>query len=165
MPGVIVRYHTASVHLSLPFVLLEPTGRSTLSKNTAQQRRDLLGRQLPTHEAVKAFLCSELQNVTEETFAILLLDTKYRILHFYQTPNATLAIAYPREVIQRALRYKAHTIVLARGFPSEEPHDNRAEIKLVKTLKELLALVDIHLLDHISVGPSGCVSLAGSGRL
>ena len=164
MPGTIVRYHTASIHLPLPLVLMEPTGRTTSRTNIAR-RRDLRGRQLPTHEAVKAFLCSALQNVTAETFALLLLDKAHRVLHFYQTPNTTLTTAYPHAVIQRALKYKAHTVVLARGFPSEVPHHSRAEAKLVKALKDLLALVDIHMLDHIGVGRAGYVSLADSGQL
>ncbi|MGG5152590.1 MULTISPECIES: JAB domain-containing protein [Alcaligenes] len=134
MPGAIVPYHTASIHL-------------------------------PTHEAVKAFLSSALHNVTEETFALLLLDKAYRVLHFYQTPNVTLTTAYPRYVIHHALKHKAHTIVLARGFPSEAPHVSRTEIKLVKSLKALLALIDIHVLDLIAVTPFSCESLTGSGRL
>ncbi|MGG4605080.1 JAB domain-containing protein [Paenalcaligenes sp. Me131] len=144
---------------------MEPTSKATSITNTAPQRRALLGRQLPTHEDVKAFLCTELQDVTEETLALLLLDKAYRVVHFYQTSNATLSTIYPREIIQRALRHKAHSVVLARGFPSKEPRDNRTEVKLVKALKDLLALIDIHILDLIAVTRSGCVSFTDNGWL
>ena len=160
-----MHYHTASVHSPLQFVLLEPASKDTPSISIVQRRRDLLRCQLSTHEAVKAFLCSELQNVIEEMFALLLLDKRYRVLHFHKTPNSTLTIAYPRDVIQRALRYKASAVVLARGFPSDKPRCDRTEVKLVKTLKALLALADVHLLDHIGIARTGYMSLAERGQL
>lgn len=143
------------------------SSKVTEGKRHRRDWRNALGQQLEDHAAIQAFLFEQLHNATQEVLAVLLLDKAYRVLHFYQIRKADLATitTYPSEVIKRALVHKAYAIVLARSCSSQNPRFDQMDVKLPQALKNLLALVDVHVVDHVLVTQDTCVSLAEAGRL
>ena len=75
----------------------------------------------------------------------------------------TQTSVYPREVVLRALHHKAGAVVLAHNHPSGTVQPSPADKSLTQILKAALGLVDIHLLDHVIVGPGQALSMAQKG--
>jgi DNA repair protein RadC len=125
------------------------------------------GRLLSAPEQVFSHLKTLLQHREHEVFAVLLLDTKHRILGFHELFRGTLdeASVHPREVVKLALAHNAAAVILVHNHPSGDPEPSQADIRLTQVLKDALGLVGTRTLDHVIVGSEGCVSLAERGYL
>ena len=82
---------------------------------------------------------------------------------FRGTINA--AAVYPREVVKAALRHNARSVILAHNHPSGQTEPSVADRRLTDMLRQALALVDVHVLDHCIVGHDQCLSFAERGLL
>lgn len=90
------------------------------------------------------------QKPNEVLFAIF-LNAKNEMLLTKELGEGTVteAAAFPRKVVEEALKQKATSIILAHNHPGgiAEPSEN--DITFTNTLKNALALMDISLQDHI----------------
>ncbi len=138
------------------------------------QALDILGARLRKPGAVmdspattRAFLCLKLAEREHEIFAVLFLDTRHRVIAYEEIFHGTVdgAAVYPREIVKRALALNAAAVVLAHNHPSGEPDPSRADENLTVRLKDVLALVDVRVLDHIIIGGRESVSLAERGAV
>jgi DNA repair protein RadC len=135
--------------------------------------RRALGEQLKEREvfsspgAVKQYLQLHLAAKAHEVFAVLFLDAQNRLIAMDELFRGTLTqtSVYPREVVLRALRHEAASVVLAHNHPSGTVQPSRADEALTQTLKAALALVDVRVLDHVIVAPGGALSMAEKGLL
>lgn len=125
------------------------------------------GRALTDPKQVFIHLQTLLQHHEHEVFALLLLDSKHRVIGFRELFRGTLdgASVYPREVVKTALEYNAAAVILVHNHPSGDPGPSQADRRLTTTLQAALNLVGTRTLDHIIVGSEGCVSLAELGAL
>ncbi|AVD88555.1 DNA repair protein RadC [Pseudomonas sp. SWI44] len=125
------------------------------------------GRALTEPKQVFGHLQTLLQYYEYEVFALLLLDTKHRVIAFRELFRGTLdgASVYPREVVKIALEYNAAAVILVHNHPSGDPEPSQADRVLTSKLKDALSLVGVRTLDHIVVASEGCVSLAEQGSL
>ena len=135
--------------------------------------RRALGQQLKAREvfsspgAVKQYLQLHLAARAHEVFAVLFLDAQNRLVAMDELFRGTLTqtSVYPREVVLRALRHEAASVVLAHNHPSGTVQPSRADEALTQTLKAALALVDVRVLDHVIVAPGDALSMAEKGLL
>ena len=125
------------------------------------------GRALTDPKQVFSHLQTLLQYHEHEVFALLLLDTKHRVIGFRELFRGTLdgASVYPREVVKIALEHNAAAVILVHNHPSGDPEPSLADCTLTTTLKNALNLVGTRMLDHVVVGYEGCVSMAERGDL
>jgi DNA repair protein RadC len=125
------------------------------------------GRALTSPQDVFSHLQTLLANYEHEVFALLMLDSRHRVLAFQELFHGTLdgASVYPREVVKIALEYNAAAMILVHNPPSGDPAPSQADRTLTKKLQDALNLVGVRTLDHIVVGQEGCVSLAEQGYL
>lgn len=125
------------------------------------------GRALTSPKEVFGHLQALLAEYEHEVFALLMLDSKHRVINFYELFRGTLdgASVYPREVVKLALEHNAAAIILVHNHPSGDPEPSLADRNLTHKLKQALDLVGVRTLDHIVVGQEGCVSLAEQGYL
>ena len=125
------------------------------------------GRALTEPKLVFSHLQTLLQYHEHEVFALLLLDTKHRVIGFQELFRGTLdgASVYPREVVKIALEHNAAAVILVHNHPSGDPEPSNADRHLTTTLKDALNMVGTRTLDHIVVGSEGCISLAERGYL
>lgn len=125
------------------------------------------GRALISPKEVFGHLQALLAEYEHEVFALLMLDSKHRVINFYELFRGTLdgASVYPREVVKLALEHNAAAIILVHNHPSGDPEPSLADRNLTHKLKQALDLVGVRTLDHIVVGQEGCVSLAEQGYL
>jgi len=125
------------------------------------------GRVLTSPKDVFSHLQALLADYEHEVFALLLLDSRHRVIAFHELFRGTLdgANVYPREIVKAALEHNAAATVLVHNHPSGDPEPSQADRNLTHKVKEALDLVGVRMLDHIVVGREGCVSLAEQGFL
>ena len=122
---------------------------------------------LSSPQAVKNYLQLMIGNKPHESFAILYLDIKNRLIKSEELFRGTLnhACVYPREVVKSALHQNAAAIILAHNHPSGSCEPSQADISLTQTLKQALALVDVRVLDHFIVANPNVYSFAEHGLI
>ncbi len=117
--------------------------------------------------AIRQYLQMHLAHKPHEVFAVLFLDSQYRLLAMEELFRGTLSqtSVYPREVVSRALTLRAAPVGLAHNHPSGSPQPSRADATLTQSLKSALALVDVRVLDHFVVTATQALSMAEQGLL
>jgi len=131
--------------------------------NEELQAGELLG----SPQAVKQYLQLLLSKKPFESFAVLFLDVKNRLIAAEELFRGTLmqASVYPREVVKAALAHNAAAVILAHNHPSGSPDPSAADRLLTQTLKQALGLVDIRVLDHFIVAGRHVYSFAEHGEM
>lgn len=122
---------------------------------------------LSSPESVKNYLQLMIGNKPYESFAVLFLDIKNRLITSEELFRGTLSHAsvYPREIVKAALHQNAASIILAHNHPSGSCEPSQADLSLTTTLKHALALVDIRVLDHFIIANPHVYSFAEHGHI
>jgi len=108
---------------------------------------------LSSPQAVKQYLQLLLGGKAYESFAVLFLDVKNRLIACEELFRGTLThtSVYPREIVKVALAHNAASVILAHNHPSGTPEPSAADHTLTQALKQALALIDVRVLDHFVV--------------
>lgn len=122
---------------------------------------------LSSPQAVRQFLQLQIGNKSYESFVVLFLDVKNRLIISQELFRGSLSHAsvYPREVVKSALAHNAASVILAHNHPSGSSEPSNADLSLTQTLKSALALVDIRVLDHFIVANHQVYSFAEHGQI
>ena len=79
------------------------------------------------------------------------------------------APAFARDVFKEALKWGAHSLMVAHNHPSGDPTPSKADLDFTRRLIELGRLADIPLKDHLVVGDplhaDGCISIRATSDL
>jgi DNA repair protein RadC len=118
-------------------------------------------------ELVKRYLRIKLGGQRHESFVVLFLDVKNRLIADRELFRGTLTqtSVYPREVVIEALAYNAASVILAHNHPSGLPEPSDADLRLTGALVQALSLVDIRVLDHFIVAGPLVHSFAEHGQI
>ncbi|OGB24755.1 MAG: hypothetical protein A3I66_24620 [Burkholderiales bacterium RIFCSPLOWO2_02_FULL_57_36] len=122
---------------------------------------------LNSPQAVKQYLQLLLGSKPYESFAVLFMDVKNRMINSQELFRGTLThtSVYPREVVKAALSHNAASIIFAHNHPSGTPEPSSADQTLTQALKQALALVDVRVLDHFIVAGRHVYSFAEHGQI
>jgi len=122
---------------------------------------------LGTPDLVRQYLRLDLGRQAHESFSVLFLDVKNRLLACEEMFRGTLThtSVYPREVVKAALARNAASVMLAHNHPSGSPEPSDADLALTRALAQALALVDVRVLDHFVVAGPHVHSFAEHGQL
>lgn len=99
------------------------------------------------------FFILRLSSLEHEVFEVLFLDNQYQMIAVETMFRGTIneAACYPREVVKAALRHNAATVIVAHNHPSGNIKPSSGDRYITRRLRTALALVDVHLLDHILI--------------
>jgi DNA repair protein RadC len=135
-------------------------------------RRSLLeelqtGVALSSPQAVKQYLQLLLAPKPYESFAVLFLDVKNRLIACEELFRGTLThtSVYPREIVKASLAHNAAGVILAHNHPSGTTDPSAADKSLTQALKQALALVDVRVLDHFVVAAREIYSFSENGLM
>ncbi|MYM30508.1 DNA replication and repair protein RadC [Duganella sacchari] len=125
------------------------------------------GTTLSSPHAVKDYLRVTFAAKSFESFHVLFLDVKNRLIDAKEMFRGTLThtSVYPREVVKEALARNAASVMLAHNHPSGTPDPSESDLLLTRALMQALALVDIRILDHFVVAGHQVHSFAEHGQL
>jgi DNA repair protein RadC len=125
------------------------------------------GSTLSSPQTVRQYLQLSMANKPYESFAVLFLDVRNRLIAAEELFRGTLThtSVYPREVVKAALAHNAASIIIAHNHPSGTPEPSAADRALTQALKQALNLVDIRVLDHFVVAGRHVYSFAEHGQI
>jgi DNA repair protein RadC len=125
----------------------------TLARKMAEELR----REAPvldTPDAVANLMREDARLRTVETFQILLLNTRRRLIDVVKISDGTLdtILVHPRDVFRPAIAANAAAVVLIHNHPSGEATPSEADIKVTRDLIRAGQLLKIEVLDHVILG-------------
>jgi DNA repair protein RadC len=125
------------------------------------------GQALTSPDMVKRYLRMKLGGQRHESFIVLFVDVKNRLIADRELFRGTInhTSVYPREVVREALACNAASVMLAHNHPSGVAEPSAADLHLTQLLSQALALVDIRVLDHFVVAGPLVHSFAENGQL
>jgi DNA repair protein RadC len=108
-----------------------------------------------------------LRDAKQETFTVILLDSKNRYLREETVALGSLnqSIVHPREVFRPAIQGAAASVILVHNHPSGDPSPSDEDVRVTERLVEAGKLLGIQVLDHIIVGEGRYFSFFDQRRL
>jgi len=121
--------------------------------------------QFSSPEQVRDMVCSRLGHLTKEEFWVILVDNQNRLIRFERVFRGTVdqTAAYPREILELALRHHASGLILVHNHPGGDPTPSYQDRLLTETMGRLAADLGLRLLDHIIVTGRTCSSFRALG--
>jgi DNA repair protein RadC len=118
-------------------------------------------------ERVRQYCRLNLAQLEHEVFALLLLDTRHRLIRFETLFRGTIDFAHvhPREVAKSALLANAAAVIFTHNHPSGIAQPSDADLRLTRILTDALRVLEVRVLDHIIVGADHAYSFAEHGQL
>ncbi len=125
------------------------------------------GQPITSSHAVARHYRSRLRDLKHETFRVLLLDAKRRLLReaLISEGSLTASLVHPREAFLQAVRASAAAVIFVHNHPSGDPTPSPEDLELTQRLIEAGRLLGIQVLDHVIIGADRVVSLADQGLL
>jgi DNA repair protein RadC len=126
-------------------------------------RRDVIN----SPQVASDFVRLHLTGVPYEVFAVLWLDARMRLIRYEELFRGTIdsAHVHPREVVRTAIQRGAAACILCHNHPSGDSYPSQADKNITRKLREVLALVDVSVKDHLVVGDRDVTSFADIGLL
>jgi len=124
-----------------------------LARRMEQERREE-SPVLDNPEAVMAFMRESNRLKTVESFQVLLLNTRKRLIRVDEISEGTLdtLLVHPRDVFRAAIAANAAGVVLVHNHPSGDPTPSEADIKVTRDLIRAGQLLKIEVADHVIIG-------------
>ncbi len=130
--------------------------KKLLGKETIHNSRDLLN-----------YLNSYIRDRNRESFVMILLDAKNRVLATQTLSEGTLTASsvYPREIVRTALEHHAAAVIFAHNHPSGDTKPSHEDISITRQLVFACKVMGIQVHEHLIIGGDGHFSFADEGRL
>ncbi|MFV0315258.1 MAG: RadC family protein [Anaerotignum sp.] len=90
----------------------------------------------------------------KETFYVICLDNKRRVINTVQITEGTISVAtiHPRTVVETVLKLQASSVILTHNHPNGACKPSFEDIQTTTKLGKLLYAMEVQLIDHIIVG-------------
>ncbi|MBK4737476.1 RadC family protein [Noviherbaspirillum pedocola] len=123
--------------------------------------------ELSSSSAARDYLRMRMARLPYETFTVLFLDVRNRLIAHEEMFRGTLThtSVHPREIVRMALRHNAASVILAHNHPSGCPQPSQHDRELTRMLSSVLSLMDIKVLDHFIIAGRHFHSFADHGEL
>jgi DNA repair protein RadC len=111
------------------------------------------------------YLYHALRDLRKEKFKVLFLDAKNQILEEETVFEGTVdsSAVYPREIMKKALRWDASSLIFVHNHPSGDPEPSVSDREITKELVFAANIMQLKVLDHIIIGNNCYFSLADEG--
>ncbi|MCF8035918.1 MAG: DNA repair protein RadC [Desulfobacteraceae bacterium] len=118
-------------------------------------------------EALFDYLYHSMAGQSREIFKVLFLDAKNRVLATEVLFEGTLTAGavYPREVVKKALEYRAASVIFAHNHPSGDPEPSSADLSITRRLVFACMSTGITVHEHLVIGERRYYSFADSGHI
>lgn len=113
------------------------------------------------------YLYHSLRDARKEKFKVLFLDAKNKIIEEETLFEGTVdtSIVYPREIMERALRHKASSMIFVHNHPSGDPEPSSCDKDITCDLVVAALVMQLKVLDHIIIGNNCYYSFADEGLI
>lgn len=124
------------------------------------------GKKIKSSRDAELAIQNKIGSKLHEVFCCLFLNANHEIIDFKEVFRGSIgfSVVYPREVVKEGLDCNAAAVILAHNHPSGQCTPSKQDIDLTIKLRDILAVVDIKVLDHLIVGDR-VLSLADEGMV
>jgi DNA repair protein RadC len=100
-----------------------------------------------------------------EIVRVLYLNSKNEMLHSENLGEGTVseAVAFPRKIVESALKHNATSVILAHNHPGGLPEPSDNDNMLTDNVKKALMTVNIGLQEHVIISDDGFYSYRKNG--
>lgn len=122
------------------------------------------GTQLYTDEEYVEFLLPWFAGRKDESVVMISMDSRHKVLNTTRLFEGSVNSSYfnCRIAVQQALQDNATVVALAHNHPNGYAFPSRADVETSVQFAEVLASVEIRLVDHIIVSDDDGVSMAAT---
>ena len=124
------------------------------------------GQPIRSPEDVQRHFRARLRGLRRESFHVLLLDGRHRLISTDEVSVGTLtaSLVHPREVFREAIRCAAAALVLVHNHPSGDPSPSAEDRSVTERLRTAGVLLGIRVLDHVIVTAASYFSFREAGE-
>lgn len=107
-----------------------------------------------TPEQVANLLREEYRQITIESFKVILLNRRNRLIRIESLSQGTVdsILIHPREVFRHAISANAVSLILAHNHPSGDPTPSSADLAATGDIVRAGQVLRIEVLDHVIIG-------------
>lgn len=118
-------------------------------------------------KSVYDIMRGRLERINHEEFWVLMLSRSNRVMYEYRASQGGMAstIVDVKLLLKKAIDLLASAMVLVHNHPSGNSHPSTEDDRLTLRIKDAAKLLDIKVLDHLIITPSGYFSYNDDGRL
>ena len=118
-------------------------------------------------EEIFEYLYHSMRDLKKELFKVIYLNTQNQIIDtadLFEGTVDTSAIS-PREVMEKALRQNASSLIFIHNHPAGDPEPSRHDKEITRGLVFAGNIMQIKVLDHIIIGGNRYFSFAAEGLI
>lgn len=133
------------------------------SRIEVEPERQPLDRPEKIYDLIRADLATQ----KTEMLMVIMLDVRRCLIHreILSVGTLTEVATHPREIFHAAIRYRAHSIVIAHNHPSGDPAPSLRDLEITRLLCSAGKVIGIEVFDHIIVGKDRFSSLRQKGAV
>lgn len=137
----------------------------TIKKNDTGFTEQSIKSSLDAYNFMRLFYSDDL--VVYESFFILLLNRSKKTIGYAKISQGGIkgTVVDIRIIAKYALDALADSVILIHNHPSGHLQPSNEDIKLTKTTKEALKLIDVEVCDHLIISEKNYYSFADEGTL
>ena len=123
--------------------------------------------QLKDPRTVADYYMERLRHFERERVLLLMMDSRNHLIGEQVLSEGTVnaSLISPREIFLTALRYSAVYIMLLHNHPGGDPTPGKQDILATEGIKNVSAMIEIPLIDHIIIGDKKYYSFREMGYL
>ncbi len=109
--------------------------------------------QITKISALVEMLRASIGHRPNEVLFVIFLNAKNEVLSTREMGEGTVSqsAAFPRKVVEEALKNKATSVILAHNHPGGVAEPSEQDISITNEIKDALGLIDITLQEHIII--------------
>lgn len=115
----------------------------------------------------ESYLALKLGEREQEVFSVIFLDNQNHVIEYQEMffGSASSVGVHPREIARQALKLNAAAVICSHNHPSGKTEPSQQDKAITLKIQNVMALIDVRLVDHIIVGGGQTVSFAERGWL
>jgi DNA repair protein RadC len=131
------------------------------------ERLKAMPEMLSNDRDIQRHLLSRFQGAKEEQLLFIFLDRQGLVLgdEIIGAGTVDRVVAFPRQVMEMALRYNASSLIMVHNHPHGPPLPSVQDREEAERLRDILSPFDVVLKDSIVVGHNRCFSIFGNRPL
>ena len=113
------------------------------------------------------YLFHSMRDLSKERFKVMFLNVQNQVIEVEDLFEGTLNVSavYPREIIEKAIKYNAAALIFAHNHPSGDPEPSDNDKQITRDLVFAGNIMQIKVLDHIVIGDNRYFSFADAGLI
>jgi DNA repair protein RadC len=113
------------------------------------------------------YLSLSMRDLKKELFKVMFLNAQNQVIEVEDVFAGTLTASavYPREIVEKAIKHNAASLIFAHNHPSGNPEPSDNDKQITRDLVFAGNIMQIKVLDHIVIGDNSYFSFADKGLI